>query len=118
MTEIRVDEVYVAESVKTGENEHGPWEIVVVKGPGKRQARIGISVVDPPSGIGINGAFRVDEIRSVMVRNYKNANGYWTQGGSVTVRARIIPANDWKPKKEVDDNFINTQFPSLEDYFK
>ena len=125
MTNIKEGGKYVAKRIFTGTNKTGPWEIVVVQSEGRRQPKIGISVLNPPSGIGLNGAFMIDRIYSVSVRNYQTADGEWHSGGAVTVKAEISAISDMleqvKPKKKKDENDIfetNTQFPSLEDLLR
>jgi len=128
VTDVKEGGRYVAKRVFTGTNASGPWEILVVQAEGRRQPKIGVSVLNPPSGIGISGQFVIDRIYSVAVRNYKTPDGEWHSGGAVTVKADITPISDIleqvKPKKERrkkkgDDMFeMNTQFPSLEDLFR
>lgn len=127
MTSIKEGGRYVAKRIFTGENKTGPWEIVVVQAEGRRQPKIGISVLNPPSGIGISGAFTVDRIYSVSVRNWQTKDGEWHSGGAITVKAEVTGISDileqtqpkkGRKKKENDIFETNTQFPSLEDLFK
>ena len=118
MTEIVEGNSYVAREIKVGSSKNGEYEILTVKGAGKRQPLIGISVLNPPSGIGVNGAFRVEKIHSVMVRNWQDSKGVWHTGGSVTVRAEVSPVYGFDHL--VGGKPINneaTKFPGLEDLF-
>jgi len=125
MTKIVEGGSYVAKAIKRGENEHGPWEMLIVKAPGNRQPVIAISVNKAPSNIGISGAFRVDRITSVAHRMWRSPDGSWHYG-NVTVKADITGLEDdsnakYKPrsrsKNKEDDDFV-PQFTSLEDFFK
>ena len=123
MTEVRVGQAYVAKAVKTGRSKNGPYEIVIVRAPGKGQPVIGISVTNVPSGIGPNGVFQLRSIRSVMHRKYKNSNGKWVEG-SVTVKGKIRPLAKIPPKEmermggiNINYNDVDTEFGSFEDYF-
>ena len=123
MTEIRVGQVYLAKEVKTGRNSNGPWEIIIVQAPGRKQPKIGISVTKPPSNIGPNGLFKITSIRSVMHRNWKAPNGQW-QPGNVTVRAGVKSLAKLSDKEverlqgEINYSGHKPKFPSLEDFFE
>ena len=124
MTEIRVGQVYLAKEVKTGRNDHGPWEMIIVQAPGKKQPKIAISVTKPPSGIGANGLFKVVSIRSVMHRNWNN-KGKWMPG-SVTVKcgvkslAKLSDSEVARLQGEqgIQYNTHRPRFPSLEEMLK
>lgn len=122
MTSIKEGGRYVARRIFAGNNQNGPWEIVVVQQEGRRQPKIGISVLNPPSGIGLSGAFTIDRIYSVAVRNFKDASGEWHTGGAVTVKAEVTAISDIleqvAPKERKPRKTVETQFPSLEDLFK
>ena len=120
MTEIREDFLYKARFVKSGENKYGPWEIILVQGKGSRQPTIAISVIDPPSGVGLSGMFRIDHIRSIMVRNWQDKEGVWHRGGAVTVRAVVVPVMDAVTvDPEISSEFdFSTEFTRMEDWFK
>ena len=115
-------EVYIANKIWTGESSRGPYEIIRVRTAGARQPIIGLSVLNVPSNIGHNGAFRVDRIHSVLVRNSQDKDGNWYTGGSVTVKAEISPVSDeeapenplTKPRKRKQPQ---TEFTGLEDWF-
>ena len=79
MTEIRVREMYVAKKIYTGKSKDGePYEIIVVQRQGARQPKIAISVGNVPSGIGVNGAFKITFIKSVMHRKWRDKkSGKW-----------------------------------------
>lgn len=120
MTEIREGGCYVAKSIRNGVSSVGPWEILIVQNKGPRQPALAISVIDPPSGITLSGAFRVDRIHSVMVRNWQDKNGNWHKGGAVTVRAEVMPTellNQVKDSPQNADMNPPTDFPSLEGWF-
>ena len=109
----------MAAAIRSGKSRTGPYEMIIVRGAGRNQPPIGISVLDPPSGIGINGAFRVDEIRSVMVRNSQDKSGKWYKGGSITIRANVTPILDFSQPNPADESgMVATSFSSIEDYFK
>ena len=123
MTEIRVGQVYLASEVKTGRNEHGPWEMIIVRAPGRNQPTIAVSVTKPPSGIGANGVFKICSIRSVMHRNWKAPNGKWMPG-NVTVKAGVKSLAKLSDKEmkwlqgKIQYNTGKPKFQSLEDFFK
>lgn len=115
-TSVKVGETYIATRIYSGESSHGPYEIIWVRTAGKRQPIIGLSVLNVPSGITHNGAFTVDEIHSVLVRNSKDEDGNWYTGGSVTVKAKVSPVVDYvKPERK--PRKTQTEFKSLEDWF-
>lgn len=121
MTEIRVNQAYIAKAVKTGRSKQGPYEIIIVQAPGRGQPKIAISVLHPPSGIGANGVFKLTYIKSVMHRKYKKGNGQWSEGG-VTVKGNVKPLAQLKPgevehTKKINYEEVETVFPSIEDYF-
>lgn len=120
MTEIRVNQAYIAKAVKTGRSKQGPYEIIIVQAPGRGQPKIAISVLKPPSGITSNGVFKLTYIKSVMHRKYKKGNGQWTEGG-VTVKASVKPLIKMKPSeiehlKTINYEEVETVFPSIEDF--
>ncbi len=108
-------EVYIANKIYSGESRVGPYEIIRVRASGKRQPIIGLSVLNVPSGITHNGAFKVEKIHSVLVRNSQDADGNWYTGGSVTVKAEVSPVIDYvMPEKRQRPK---PEFKSLEDWF-
>ena len=114
-TSVKVGETYIANKIYAGESSRGPYEIIRVRTAGKRQPIIGLSVLNVPSGITHNGAFRVERIDSVLVRNSQDADGNWYTGGSVTVKAEVSPVVDYvMPEKKERPR---PEFKSLEDWF-
>ena len=122
MTEIRVKELYVAKKIYTGKSRDGePYEIIVVQRQGARQPKIAISVGNVPSGIGVNGAFKITYIKSVMHRKWRDKkSGKWYDG-SVTVRAnvRAMPNVNVEEAENVHYSYKNRkpEFGSLEEFF-
>ena len=118
MTEVRVGQAYVAKRVYTGRSKDGPYEIIVVQSPGRKQPKIAISVTNMPSHLSSSGVFKITSIKSVMHRKWRDEKGQW-HDGSVTVRARIKPLVQLNPKELEDLNYkeVKTQFPSLEELF-
>lgn len=116
-TSLKVGETYIATRIYSGESSHGPYEIIWVRTAGKRQPIIGLSVLNVPSGISHNGAFTVDKIHSVLVRNSKDEEGNWYTGGSVTVKAEVSPVVDYVPPERKPRQRKNTEFKSMEDWF-
>jgi len=122
-TKLMEGEIYFAHKIWTGLSNVGPYEIIQVRAAGKRQPTIGLSVMNVPSGITHRGAFRVERIHSVLVRNSKDEHGNWYTGGSVTVKAEISPVSMedapedplTKPKRRRQPV---TEFTGLEDWFK
>ena len=116
MTKIETGGIYIARAVKSGENIHGPWELLVVAGEGPRQPKIGVSVLNPPSGVGISGAFRIERISSVAHRKWKDNNDVWHEG-NVTVKAEVTPVAEFEiPKKKRRKREI-PEFTNLEEWF-
>ena len=114
-TSLVVGETYIANKIYAGESRVGPYEIITVRTSGKRQPTIGLSVLNVPSGITHNGAFKVEKIHSVLVRNSQDKDGNWYTGGSVTVKAEVSPVVDYvMPEKRERPK---PEFKSLEDWF-
>ena len=116
-TSLKVGETYIAMRIYSGESSGGPWEVIQVRTAGKRQPIIGLSVLNVPSGITHNGAFKVDKIHSVMVKNSQDKSGNWYTGGSVTVKAEVSPDPDYVPPERKTRRRKNTEFKNLEDWF-
>ena len=122
MTEIRVGQVYLAKEVKTGRNDRGPWEMIIVQAPGRSQTKVGISVLKPPSNIGPNGLFKVNSIRSVAHRKWRDKKGRWHEG-DVTVRAsvkslaQLSDAEAERLQGKTNYNVGRPRFKSLGDFF-
>ncbi len=122
MTEIKEGCSYIAKSFKQGENVHGKWEMLIVKGQGKRQPTIAVSVINVPCGLGPTGAFRIDHIASVMHRMWRTPDGEFHYG-NVTVRAEVTPIYDiGMQTRDVinqiggDDVEFTTEFRTFEDW--
>ena len=115
-TSVKVGETYIARKIFSGESSSGPWEVVQIRTAGKRQPIIGLSVLNVPSGISHNGAFKVEKIHSVMVRNSQDKQGNWYTGGSVTVKAEVSPVVDYVPPPRKTRQ-RQTEFKKLEDWF-
>ena len=118
MTEVKVGDAYVAKRVYTGRNESGPWELIVVQNVGKKQPKIGVSVLNVPSKIGPNGVFKITSIKSVQHRKWKDGSGRW-QDGNVTVRARVKALAQMAPEEleEVSYKEHAPEFPTIEELF-
>ena len=113
--------MYVAKKIYTGTSKDGePYEIIVVQRQGKRQPKIAISVCNVPSGIGVNGAFKITYIKSVMHRKWKDKNGKWYDG-SVTVRANVkaLPNVNVEEEPDVHYNYKDRkpEFGSFEEFW-
>lgn len=122
MTEIREGESYIARHIKKGNSERGPYEIVIIQGKGKGQPAIALSVLNIPSGMGVNNAFTIVKIYSVAVRNYQDKKGVWHKGGSITVRAVINPIYDMREINRISNGQEmlepeDVPAPSIEDWF-
>ena len=120
MTEIRVGQTYVAKRIYTGRNDTGPYEIIVVQAPGRKQPKIGISPIKVPSRIGPNSVFKITSIKSVQNRSWRNPKtGVWQTGGQITVRAGVKALGSLSPEEMEEVVYKETvpEYPSLEDWF-
>ena len=119
MTEIQVGGSYVAKKIYVGRGERGPYEIIIVQNIGRNQPKIAISPLKVPSGIGPNGVFKIEQIKSVQHRKWRNPkSGVWT-AGNVTVKARIKSVGQLSEKEmeAIAYNDVEHELPSLEDWF-
>lgn len=122
MTEIKVGGIYFAYQVKKGESKMGPYEVLIVKANGKRQPKIGVSVVNVPCGLNHTGAFKIDKIYSVLHCKFFNENTRNWESGNVTVKADVTaldldPPEEVKKERKKKGEADMTEFPSLESFF-
>ena len=104
-----------------GQSQTGPYEVLVVQAPGSsRQPTIAIKPTKRTS-IGVNGVFKIDRIISVTHRKWKDSSGHW-HDGKVNVYAKVTPISEAvvNPDEPIEVNYsgAQTEFPSLEDFFK
>lgn len=87
-TKISVGETYVASKFCSGENARGPWEMIVIKGPGRGSKSVMLFTENIPSGVVEGGKFTVDKIRDVTFKAAKDEKGNWTRN-EVVINAEV-----------------------------
>lgn len=78
MVKIEKGGEYTANTVRSGENSRGPWELVVVKAEGRARQKITIFPTNYPTGIQEGENFIIKEITGVVVKQKQDSNGGWT----------------------------------------
>lgn len=78
MVKIEIGGEYKATRVRSGENDRGEWELVVVKAEGRARQNLTIFPTNIPTGIHEGDIFKVNKIEGVAVKQKKDSNGNWT----------------------------------------
>lgn len=77
MVKIEKGGEYTATRFRSGENDRGHWELVVVKAEGRARQNLTIFPTNSPTGIQEKDNFIVKEISGVAVKQKQDSNGEW-----------------------------------------
>lgn len=91
MVNMTVDNVYVAEKVRSGMNKQGPWELIMLKGEGNDKSFIKIFPDRVPSGVKEGGKFRVQYVNSVSLTHTPPTEKYDKWSDSFCIGAIVEP---------------------------
>ena len=76
--QVTVGETYEAAKFRSGENDRGSWEMILIKG-GRGQKSVVLFATNVPSGVVEGGKFKIVKIESATIKKAKDASGNWTK---------------------------------------
>lgn len=77
MVKIEKGGEYSANKVRSGDNDRGHWELIVVKAEGRARQKLTIFPTNQPTGIQEGENFIIKEITGVAVKQKQDHNGEW-----------------------------------------
>ncbi len=107
MVKIEKGGTYKATRFRSGENDRGYWELIVVKAEGKARQTLTLFPTNTPTGISEKDEFVIKEITGVAVKQKQDSNGNWS----------IFDTNVWAEVEKVEVADLEDLGGDIEDIF-
>ena len=107
MVKIEKGGTYKATRFRSGENDRGYWELIVVKAEGKARQTLTLFPTNTPTGISEKDEFVIKEITGVAVKQKRDGNGNWS----------IFDTNVWAEVEKVEVADLEDLGNDIEDIF-
>lgn len=107
MVKIEKGGTYKATRFRSGENDRGYWELIVVKAEGKARQALTLFPTNTPTGISEKDEFVIKEITGVAVKQKRDSNGNWS----------IFDTNVWAEVEKVEVADLEDLGGDIEDIF-